>query len=54
MRKRIVRIAAIVAAVLFLVFLWLLAGILMDLDVIPSFDLGYRWFNEHIFDFFRI
>lgn len=47
-------IAAIVAAVLFLVFLWLLAGILMDLDVIPSFDLGYRWFNEHIFDFFRI
>ncbi len=47
-------IAAIVAAVLFLVFLWLLAGILMDLDVIPGFDLGYRWFNEHIFDFFRI
>ena len=47
-------IAAIVAAVLFLVFLWLLAGILMDLDVIPRFDLGYRWFNEHIFDFFRI
>lgn len=31
---------------------WLVAGILMDLGVVPYVPLGYAWFNEHIYPFF--
>ena len=39
---------------LVLVFLWLLIGILMDLTVLPFVDLGYSFFNNNIFEFFKI
>ncbi|MBR5981033.1 MAG: hypothetical protein IK035_03405, partial [Firmicutes bacterium] len=37
-----------------LAFLWLLAGILMDLKIIPFMDLGFSFFNQHVFEFFKI
>ncbi|MDD2955740.1 MAG: hypothetical protein PHD67_05425 [Oscillospiraceae bacterium] len=37
---------------LVLLFLWLLTGLLMSLGVIPFFDLGYLWFNRHLFRLF--
>jgi len=35
-----------------LILLWVVAGILMDFGFIPQFDLGYGWFNVHIFPLF--
>lgn len=32
--------------------LWMLAGQMMRLGAIPSLDLGYDWFNAHIYPFF--
>ncbi|MDO4572576.1 MAG: hypothetical protein Q4C13_04340 [Clostridia bacterium] len=37
-----------------LLFVWVLAGILMDLAILPRVDLGFRWFNEHIFPLFTL
>lgn len=28
--------------------LWVIAGLLMDMNLIPSVDLGYSWFNTNI------
>ena len=39
---------------LLLVLFWALAGVLMDIRLIPAFDLGYRWFNATIFPLFSI
>lgn len=35
-----------------LCMLWVIAGLLMDMGLIPSFDLGYSWFNLHIAPWF--
>ena len=35
-----------------LLMLWMLAGLLMALGVIPMLDLGYTWFNSHILSVF--
>lgn len=35
-----------------LVLLWMLAGLLMRLNILPSYDLGYTWFNETLFPLF--
>ena len=32
--------------------LWMLAGLLMALNVIPNYDLGYTWFNQHVLPLF--
>ena len=41
--------------VLFLiVFLWILTGILMDFELLPRVDLGFRWFNENVFQLFSL
>ncbi|MEA5058801.1 MAG: hypothetical protein VB049_02010 [Candidatus Pelethousia sp.] len=32
--------------------LWGLAGLLMDLNILPEYDLGYRWFNAAVYPFF--
>lgn len=32
--------------------LWIMAGLLMDLNVLPEFDLGYEWFNANIAPWF--
>jgi hypothetical protein len=37
-----------------LMLLWVLGGILMDLGILPSVNLGYRWFNENIFRLFTL
>ena len=47
-------VAFVLLAVLLVVFAWLLAGILMDLSVLPFCDLGYSWFNANIFPFFEL
>ena len=33
---------------------WLVAGALMDLKLIPFYDLGYSWFNTHVCLLFRL
>ncbi len=35
-----------------LAFLWAAAGIGMSMRFFPSYDLGYSWFNEHLFPLF--
>ncbi len=47
-------VVLIVLILFVLAFLWLLAGILMDLKIIPFMDLGFSFFNQHVFDFFKI
>ena len=32
--------------------LWVMAGLLMDLQILPEFDLGYEWFNANIAPWF--
>ena len=39
-------IAGIAAAV------WVMAGLLMDLNILPDMDWGYSWFNANIADWF--
>ncbi len=33
--------------------IWAFIGILMDLSILPPANLGFRWFNRHIFPLFR-
>ncbi|MDO4493121.1 MAG: hypothetical protein Q4C53_04440 [Clostridia bacterium] len=47
-------IASVLLVVLVLIFLWLVAGILMDYRILPTVDLGYSWFNTHVFNLFRL
>jgi len=42
----------VLVVLLLLVLFWALAGVLMDIRLIPAFDLGYRWFNATIFPLF--
>lgn len=32
--------------------LWVIAGLLMDMNLVPTLDLGYAWFDCHIFPWF--
>lgn len=32
--------------------LWCILGLLMDMNFIPYYDLGYSWFNAHVMHFF--
>ena len=47
-------LTTILIAVFLLLFLWLLTGILMDFSILPRFDLGYQWFNDHLFPLFTL
>lgn len=38
--------------VLILILLWFLGGLLVNLGVLPNIDLGYSWFNAHIYPLF--
>ncbi len=42
----------VVLIVLILGVLWVNAGLLMELKVLPEVDLGYAWFNAHVFSLF--
>ncbi|MBQ6425261.1 MAG: hypothetical protein IJK14_02520 [Clostridia bacterium] len=54
-KKRGGSTAVLIILILFvLAFLWLLTGILMDLKIIPFADLGFSFFNRHVFEFFKI
>lgn len=33
--------------------LWVLAGLMMEAQMLPYIDLGYRWFNTAVFNLFR-
>ncbi len=44
----------VLVMLLLLVLLWALVGVLMDVRLIPAFDLGYRWFNATVFPLFSI
>ncbi len=44
----------LISAVFFLCcMIWAFIGILMDLSILPPANLGFRWFNRHIFPLFR-
>ncbi len=45
-------VAVAFLTLLVLGLLWMLAGQMMRLGAIPSYDLGYSWFNGHIYPFF--
>ena len=32
--------------------LWFLVGILVDMEILPDWDLGYSWFNENVIHWF--
>lgn len=38
--------------ILILILLWFLGGLLVNLGVLPQMDLGYIWFNNHIYPLF--
>lgn len=42
----------ILNVVLILILLWFLCGLLVNLSVLPEIDLGYTWFNSHIYPLF--
>lgn len=44
----------ILVVLLALTLLWLALDILMNLQLIPRADLGYTWFNEHVFRLFSL
>ena len=35
-----------------LLLLWMVAGVAMTMKWVPPFDLGYNWFNSHVFKLF--
>lgn len=46
------KIGLILLVLVILLLLWAVIGLLMNMEVIPFADLGYRWFNTHILDMF--
>lgn len=54
-KRNIGRIAIIVGlSVMILITLWMIVGLLMDLQVLPEVDLGYKWFNDNLMNIFWI
>lgn len=47
-------VITILIVIFLLLFLWVLAGILMDFEILPRIELGYRWFNESVFPLFNL
>ena len=43
----------VLLVLLVLLTLWFGAGVLMMYSILPKIDLGYSWFNEHLFNLFR-
>ncbi len=44
--------AVILLCVGILLMLWVIAGLLMDMELLPPVDLGYEWFNRQIAPWF--
>lgn len=51
-RKGLFVFCIILNVVLILILLWFLGGLLINLGVLPDIDLGYSWFNGHIYPLF--
>lgn len=51
-RKRRGGFGKFLLMLLLLALLWALAGVLMDIRIIPAYDLGYHWFNQTIYPLF--
>ena len=43
---------ALLAVLLILILLWILTGYLMGAGVLPHSNLGYEWFNAHVYPLF--
>lgn len=53
-RRRIYTFLMWLLAVLALFFAWAAFGMMMRIGFLPVFDLGYSWFDSHVFVFFGI
>lgn len=51
-RKGLFIFCIILNVILILILLWFLGGLLINLGVLPDIDLGYSWFNSHIYPLF--
>lgn len=51
-RKLLNFIGVLILLLAIAAIVWVMVGLLMDLKVIPYFDLGYSWFNANIVDWF--
>lgn len=51
-KKRKLPILSVLNFFLMLLFLWMLAGVLSRMDILPDWNLGYAWFNLNIFPLF--
>lgn len=53
-RRRIYTFLMWLLAVLALFFAWAAFGMMMRIGFLPVFDLGYSWFDSHVFVFFGV
>ena len=52
-KHRLDRTAAVILlSIGILLMLWIIAGLLMDMELLPYVDLGYAWFNRQIAPWF--
>ena len=51
-RKRSHPVTVVLLIIVCLLLLWVVAGVAMTMKWIPFYDLGYGWFNAHIFQLF--
>ena len=52
-KHRLGRTAAVILlSIGILLMLWIIAGLLMDMELLPYVDLGYAWFNRQIAPWF--
>lgn len=52
--QRICRIIQWVLIPVMLLLAWMIVGLAMRAGVAPSFDLGYSWFDSHIYHLFGL
>lgn len=53
-RRGLICFMWLLVALLCAALLWLFAGILMDIGLLPRHDLGYAWFNKTVYPVFRL
>ena len=51
-RRRGSKVYWVIFVIVLVIFLWVLADILMYKGILPGVNLGYAWFNEHLFPLF--
>lgn len=53
-RRRQLDVLYYILLVLVIIFAWATLGLMMRIGFIPVFNLGYSWFDTHVFYFFGI